>query len=278
MSDSPRENYIAINRANWESRVPIHLTAYDLDRLRGDPAALSNVVAFDRLRLGDISGLEAVHLQCHIGTDTLSLSRLGARMTGLDFSPSALEAARELAASAGHDITFVESDLYSASEALGEGRFDLVYTGVGALCWLPDVAAWARVVASLLRPGGRLFIREGHPVLWSLGDPREDGVITIEYPYFETATGTTFEEPWTYVDSDLALTSPQTVQFNHGIGEVITAVMEAGMTLTSFEEHDTNAWNAFADRAEELDNGEYRLIDRPERLPVTYTLQATKGR
>ncbi len=132
-------DYLAINRVNWDSRVPFHVKSYSLDRFRADPGYLSGVVRFDRPRLGEISGLEALHLQCHIGTDTLSLERLGARMTGLDFSEASLEAARALAAECGGDINYVLSDVYGALEVLGRDRFDLVYTGVGALCWLPDV-------------------------------------------------------------------------------------------------------------------------------------------
>jgi len=176
-------DYLDVNRANWDSRVPHHLAAYGLERFRDDPAHLSNVVRFDLPRLGSIDGLDVVHLQCHIGTDTLSLARLGARtVTGLDFSTPALEAAAELAAACGATIDFVESDLYGAVQALGGARFDLVYTGIGALCWLPDVERWAHVVADLLRPGGRLFIREGHPVLWALDDPRPDGLLVLAYP------------------------------------------------------------------------------------------------
>ena len=164
-------DYRDVNRANWDERVPAHAASpdYAVDRFTDDPAFLSGVVSFDLPRLGDIAGLDGVHLQCHIGTDTVSLARLGARMTGLDFSPAALEQGRRLAAATGVDVDFVESDLYGAPEALGTERFDLVYTGIGAICWLPDIRRWANVVATLLRPGGRLFMREGHPVLWSRG-------------------------------------------------------------------------------------------------------------
>src|SRR6185369_9809350 len=138
------------------------------------------------------------HLQCHIGTDTVSLARLGADMTGLDFSPASLAQARRIARLAGADVRFVEAEVYDAPGALGPELFDLVYTGIGALCWLPDIARWARVVAGLLRPGGRLFIREGHPVLWALDDPRDDELLVVEFPYFETADGTKFSETITY--------------------------------------------------------------------------------
>ena len=156
-----------INRALWDERASAHAASpdYAVQQLVDHPELLSGVVRFDLPRLGNITGLRGIHLQCHIGTDTISLARLGARMTGLDFSPASIALAREIAAAAGLEVDYVESDLYSAPTALGLNRFDLVYTGVGALIWLPDIRGWAEVVSMLLRPGGRLFLREGHPVL-----------------------------------------------------------------------------------------------------------------
>jgi SAM-dependent methyltransferase len=156
------DEYLAINRANWDKRAPAHALSpdYAVDRFIEDPRFISAVVRFDLDRLGDITGLEGVHLQCHIGTDTVSLARLGARMTGLDLSPLSLREADRLAEQAHARIRFVEADVYSALDVLEPESFDLVYTGIGALCWLPDIARWARTVAGLLRPGGRLFVRE----------------------------------------------------------------------------------------------------------------------
>jgi SAM-dependent methyltransferase len=269
-------DYAAVNLANWNSRVPHHERAYGLDEFRADPKHLSHVVRFDLPRLRDITGLDVVHLQCHIGTDTLSLARLGAKsVTGLDFSAPALDVARRLAADCSATIDYVESELYAAVEALGPERFDLVFTGVGALCWLPDVRRWAEIVAALLRPGGRLFIREGHPLLWALDDPRPDGLMVVAYPYFETE-GVPFSEPATYVEHDEPLTSPDIVHFNHGLAEIITAVMDAGLTLSAIEEHDSVPWNALDDEMVEGTDGEFRLKERPERLAASYTLQATK--
>jgi SAM-dependent methyltransferase len=270
------EDYREVNLANWNSRVPHHAAGYGLDAFRADPGRLSGVVAFDLPRLGRLDGLDVVHLQCHIGTDTLSLARLGARsVTGLDFSAPALDVARALAADCGAAIDYVESDVYDAVGALGGERFDLVYTGIGALCWLPSVSRWASVVAGLLRPGGRLFIRECHPVLWSLADPRPDGLLVIEYPYFETE-GLPLYEPVSYVAHEEPLASPDTIQFSHGLAETITAVTEAGLSLTSIAEHDSVPWNPLGDAMEELATGEFRLRDRPERLPASFTLQAVK--
>ncbi len=271
------EQWRKINLANWESRVAAHTGpgGYDLTGF-DDPKHLSDVIRYDLPRLGEVDGLDLVHLQCHIGTDTVSLARLGARVTGLDFSPAALAVAGVLAARAGADVTFVEADLYAAVDTLGAARFDVVYTGIGALCWLPDVAGWARVVAGLLRPGGRLFLREGHPVLWSLADPRPDGLLVIEHPYFETS-GVTFVEESSYA-GDTTLASPEIVHFNHGLAEVISAVMAAGLTLTAIEEHREVPWNPL-DSAMTPSNGhpgEFVLAASPDRLPLTYTLRAQR--
>jgi SAM-dependent methyltransferase len=273
------DDYRQVNHANWEARVPLHIGpgGYGLDRYRDDPAFLSDVVTFDRPRLGDVAGLDVLHLQCHIGTDTLSLARMGANVTGLDFSGSALDAARSLFVECGADGTFVESDVYDAVDVLGAERFDLVYTGVGALCWLPRIDEWARVVAGLLRPGGRLFVRDCHPVLFTLDDERDDGVLSIEHSYFETAEGVRFETQQSYVEHEGDIESPATIEFNHGLAEIITAVLGAGMDLVAIEEHDSVPWCALPGLMELQGPNEWRLVDRPERVPLTFTLQARRA-
>lgn len=293
MPSEPRD-YLAVNRANWDSRAPIHVQNYGIDRLLADPSALSQVVAFDQPRLGDLTGLDVVHVQCHIGTDTLSLHRLGGRVSGVDLSPASLAEARKLAADAGADIDYVESDVYSAAAALGGKQFDLVYTGIGALGWLPDIHRWAEVVASLLRPGGRLFIREGHPVLWASivvqvsADPVDrlqqpaisatgQETVALELPYFELLEPMAWTEELTYAGDD-RVGSPDTLEWNHGLGEIITALFDAGLQLTSLTEHDSVPWEALPGLMDfDEATGEYRLHDRPERLPATYTLTAVKS-
>jgi SAM-dependent methyltransferase len=272
------EDYLLVNRASWDDRAPAHAASpdYSVAQLISDPEFLSGVVAFDLPLLGDISGLRGVHLQCHIGTDTISLARLGASMTGLDFSPAALEQARDLAARSGSDVTFVEADIYDAAAVLGGGAFDLVYTGIGALCWLPSISRWAAVVASLLRPGGRLFIREGHPMLWTLADPRPDRLLSVEWPYFERPEPTVWDEGGTYVETDVVFEHNVTHEWNHGLGEIVTALFAEGMELTGLVEHDSVPWDALPGQMEQIGGGEWRLADRPWRLPHSYTLQAVK--
>lgn len=272
------DDYRRLNMANWNERAPAHAASpgYALNAFRSDPHHLSSVVEFDRPLLGDLTGVRGVHLQCHIGTDTLSLSRLGAKMSGLDFSSAALEQARALAAVVGADIDYHEADVYDAPEVLGRGSYDLVFTGIGALCWLPSIRRWAEVVSALLRPGGRLFIREGHPALWALSEPRPDGLLTLEFPYFERDEPMVWDEAGTYVETDVQFTSTVTHEWNHGLGEVFTSLVGAGMDVTGLVEHQSVPWDGLPGQMTALDNGEWQLTDRPWRLPHTYTMQAVK--
>lgn len=266
-----------LNRANWDERAPAHAASpgYARQRFIDDPSFLSAVVRFDVPRLGDLRGLRGVHLQCHIGTDTVSLARLGATMVGVDFSAASLAEARRLSDDLGAGIEFVEADVYDAVTALGGRTFDLVYTGIGALCWLPSVSRWAAVVASLLRPGGRLFIREGHPMMWSLDEKQTDRLV-VEYDYFERPEPMVFDEQGTYVETGAQFTTTITHVWNHGLGEIVTAVLDAGMEVTALVEHDSVPWEALPGQMEQTADEEWRLRDRPWRLPHTYTLQAVK--
>jgi SAM-dependent methyltransferase len=272
------DDYRALNRAGWDERAPAHAASpdYGFERFVTDQEFLSDVVRFDLPRLGDISGLRGVHLQCHIGTDTVSLVRLGARMSGLDFSPAAIEQAETLAARTGLKVDFHVADVYDAVEVLGEASYDLVFTGIGALCWLPSIERWAQTVAGLLRPGGRLFIREGHPMLWSLAESRPDGVLLVDLPYFEMVEPQVWTEGGTYVETDVDFTQNVSMEWNHGLGETVTALLNAGLDLTALVEHDSVPWEAMPGQMTKDSAGEWRLTDRPERLAASYTLQARR--
>jgi SAM-dependent methyltransferase len=272
-------DYREFNRANWDQRAPIHARSatYAFDRYAAEPEYLSHVVAFDLPRLGDVRGLRGIHLQCHIGTDTISLARLGAQMTGLDFSSESLRQARQLAGSAAAtNVDFVEADVYDAVAVCGAGEFQLVYTGIGALCWLPDIRRWAGVVAGLLSPGGRLFLRESHPMLLAVDEEREDGVLAVGYPYFETVEPLVWEAEDTYVETAEVVTATTMHLWNHGLGEIVTALLEVGMEITMLAEHDTVPYDALPGQMEDAGGGEFRLAEHRERLPLTFTLQARK--
>ena len=280
MTEQADDDYRTLNRLSWDERAPAHAASpdYDLDGFRNDPEHLSDVVRFDQPLLGENSGLRGVHLQCHIGTDTISLARLGARMTGLDFSPAAVAQATSLSAELGAGVDFVEADVYDAADVLPPGEFDLVFTGIGALCWLPSVSRWAEVVQKLLKPGGRLFIREGHPMMWALADPLPGGRLELDLPYFELEEPLVWDEGGTYVETDVEFSHNVTQEWNHGLGEIVTALLDHGLVLETLVEHDSVPWDAFPGWTEELPHGEHRLKDRPWRLPHSYTISARKRR
>lgn len=269
---------LELNRASWDERAPLHAASkdYEVETFVRNPGHLSEVVRFDQPRLGDLRGLRAVHLQCHIGTDTLSLARLGADICGLDFSAASLAQARQLAGRCGANIEYVQADVYRAEQVLPTDSFDLVYTGIGALCWLPDIERWARTVAGLLKPGGRLFLRDGHPMLMAVNEDYQDR-LQLEYPYFEREAPTVWHSDQTYVDTDQALVQTETHEWNHGLGEVISALLSNGLRLTALEEHQSIPWEALPGQMEKGADGEWRLIEAPWRLPLSYTLQALKG-
>lgn len=209
-----------------------------------------------------------MHLQCHIGTDTLSLARRGAAsVTGLDFSPASLAEARKLVAAAhdpsgGAKVDFVEASVYDALAVLPSHAFDLVFTGIGALCWIPDIRRWAGVVAGLLAPGGRLFLREAHPMLNTLDDnvpPGGDGKLVVKYPYFERGAQAplVFDEGSTYVQHEPhEFQNTKSAEFAHGLGEIVQALLDAGLRVTGLREHQSVPWNAIPGQMEEIGGGE----------------------
>lgn len=271
--------YTDANRANWDERATLHADrgehGYRISQYIADRSAISDVVRFDLPRLGPVEGLRAVHLQCHIGTDTLSLARLGARVTGLDFSPNAIDEARRLVADSGDDVDFVVADVYGAADVLAPASFDLVYTGVGALCWLPSVDRWAQVVASLLAPGGALHLREGHPILWSM-DERLDDDLHLRFPYWEREQPLEWDDDSTYVETTRPLTATRTYEWNHSLGEIVTALIRAGLRIDLLEEHDSVPWEALPGQMVERD-GEFVLSALDGVAPLSYTLRASKA-
>lgn len=273
--------FIEQNRRNWDDRAGLHAqpdTGYRLDRYRLDGSLLSDVVEFDRRYLGDLDGRRVLHLQCHIGTDTLSLARLGAEVTGLDHSGASLDAARALFDSVDTAGRFVKANVYDAVDAVDGEQFDLVYTGVGALNWLPDVARWGAVVGALVRPGGAFYIREGHPMSYAIddGDDVPPGELRLKYPYFETEAPLTFDQADTYVDTGgTQLTEVRSHEWNHGLGEVFMALTNAGLQVTTFDEHRFLDWRMFPSMVER-DERFFLPDDQIDMAPMMYSMAAVK--
>lgn len=271
----PLDEFRQANLDSWNERVSIHASSkfYSLDRYVQDPDHLSVTVDFDRTELGDVAGKTLLHLQCHIGTDTISWARLGAEVTGVDFSQTAIEQARQFSEDCGTAARFEVAELYGTPNVIDE-QFDIVYTGIGALVWLPDIRGWARVVSQMLKTGGTFYVREGHPMAGAVDAEREDGLLVVSHPYFETEASR-YEENYTYTDGP-KLSKPTTnYEWNHGLGEVVTALIEAGLRIEFLHEHQFAEYHAFPACVGD-DKGHWHLPDQPERLPLMYSIKATK--
>ena len=240
------------NRANWDERVPVHVASdfYDREPLhRGDgvldPIARAGI---DRLHPDGLDGVRVLHLQCHFGSDTLSLANRGATVVGLDFSRPAVEEARRMAdeLGLGDRARFVEANLYDARHVLPEPEsFDLVFTTWGTIGWLPDVAEWARVVAWFLKPGGRLYFADGHPAAFVFdGDGGPGGLPTFQYAY-GGGEPDVLEDPSDYADPDAIITHARTWEWMHPLGEVVGAVRAAGLEVDELAEHFRVPWRIF---------------------------------
>lgn len=271
----PLDDHRRANRANWDDRVPIHVASddYAYRRFVEVPSHISEVVAYDAGLLGDVTGRRLLHLQCHFGKDTLSWARLGAEVTGVDFSAPAIETARRLSEESGTPGRFVLSELYDAPAVLPE-RFDIVYTGVGAINWLPDIRRWAQVVSGFLVPGGAFSMREGHPVLWSL-DWRDDRRLVVRFPYFETAEPVPWDDDSTYAGRG-SLANTRTYEWNHGIGETVSALLDAGLELRALREHRELEWQGLP-HMERGEDGRWRLpADQADLAPLMWSILAVK--
>lgn len=263
------ERWRDLNRAWWDERVPLHVGSelYDVEGFR---AGRQTVEPFEIELLGDVSGLRLAHLQCHFGLDTLGWARLGASVVGLDFSQPAVDAANGLAADTGLDARFVCADVYDAVEALGGDQFDVVYTGLGALNWLPDLDRWADVVTALIRPGGRLLLSEFHPFSHVFAD--ED--LTVAYDYF-TDEPLDWHDEGSYAAPGTATAHNDTVEHQHGVGEILTELLARGLRITAFEEYDHTLFPRFPDLVQAAD-GTYRQPPGRPRIPLMFALVAER--
>lgn len=273
----PIDEHRAANLANWNERVIGHTApdGYDIAGLIADTDRITDVVAFDKEVFGDVRGKTLLHSQCHIGTDTVSWARLGATVTGLDFSPDALASARDTAAKMGIDARFVETELYDSPEHI-DSQFDCVYTSVGAINWLPDIAAWGQIMAGFVKPGGQFYIREGHPMLMTLDDERDDDALMVKYPYFASGG-----EPLKWDDAEsyagsAKLENTINYEWTHPVSSVVMALIDAGLVIDEFRELTHLDWKFFPFM--ETDDGERYVMPTAQRdlVPLQFSVLAHK--
>jgi len=277
VSSERRDNdaSIAANQSLWDAWTAIHAEGdfYDLEGFRAGGVRIRR---YEIEMIGNVAGKSLLHLQCHFGIDTLSWARLGATVTGADLSPAAIQLARSLAVELGFpDARFVQSNLYGLPDAL-DGQFDVVYTSRGVLGWLPDIRAWARVVAHFLAPGGTFFITEAHPIMNVFeNEGVAPGELRLTYPYWEHAEPLTFEVKGSYADPDADVHDQVEHSWDHGLGEIVTALIDAGLAITALVEHPFLEWKV--DFLVEDGEGKWRLPPgTPGELPLMFSLTATK--
>jgi SAM-dependent methyltransferase len=266
----------AANESLWDVWTQIHAAGefYDLEDFKAGGVRLR---PHEIELVGDVTGKTLLHLQCHFGIDTLSWARLGARVTGADISGAAVELATALAKELGFpDARFVRSNLYDLPAHL-EGTFDVVYTSRGALNWLPDIRGWARVVAHFLAPGGTFLITEAHPVMNVFeNEGVAPGELRLTYPYWEHPQPLVFPVTGTYADRDAVVVDQTEHSWDHGLGEIVTALAETGLRIEALLEHPYLAWKA--DFLVEGPGGDFYLPEGTAgELPLMFTLKATKS-
>ena len=271
MNADPR---IETNRKNWNERTPVHAKSdfYDVASFKAGRISLSEL---ERSGVGDVRGKSLLHLQCHFGLDTMSWTRLGAQATGVDFSDAAIDLARELNHELGLGTRFIRSNIYDLPSVLDE-RFDVVYTAIGVLAWLPDLAKWAQVVAHHLKPGGLFYLLEIHPSSQIFDDTvlvEEPGDLRVRYGYFPDPAGLRFAggEPSYAGDEPIESASHE---WQHSIAEIIMALLDAGFRLRSLAEHPLTAYAQF--RGMKKGNDGYWHLPFGHGLPLIFTLTATR--
>ncbi len=264
--------FVEQNRRLWDAWTPHHVASafYDVD---GFVAGRETLGPIEIQGVGEVRGNALLHLQCHFGMDTLSWARRGARVTGADFSGEAIRAARRLAARVGLHATFVESDLYGLPDRLA-GRFDVVFTSHGVLCWLPDLERWAGVIAHFLAPGGVFFIAEAHPMLTCLDDVDPAPGLRARYPYFHGPAPLRDERDGSYAAPAAPVRSVEHVWL-HRMDEIVGSLLRAGLRIVAFEEHPYLSW-AFFPWMVRRPAGGWELPPGVPSFPLMFSLKATR--
>ena len=264
---SSEQNYLEINRHSWNNRVEAHLRSefYDLKGFLNGKTSLNEI---EINLLGDIKGKSILHLQCHFGQDSISLSRLGAKVTGIDLSDKAIESAREIARQTNSDTRFICCDVYDLTNHLDE-KFDVVFTSYGTISWLPDLDRWAKIISSFLKPNGQFVFVEFHPVVWLF----DDNFKKIEYRYFNS--GAIIEtEKGTYANKDANI-SQSNVTWNHGLGEVLSSLIHHQLEINWLEEFDYSPYNCFSETVE-MEPKKFRIKHLGDKIPMVYSIKATR--
>ena len=268
------DKYLAANQRRWNALTPLHAASnyYDLAAFKSGGSSLR---AIEREQVGDVAGKSLLHLQCHFGMDTLSWARLGAHVTGVDFSGEAIALARDLSAELAIPAQFVQADVLRLPETLpGREQFDIVFTSYGILCWLPDLRAWGRTIAHYLRPGGLFCIVEGHPLAGVFDNEAGAIDLRITHSYFHDAAPEHYEVRGSYATGEGEILAGY--EWAHSLGDIINALTDAGLNIVSLQEYPFASWRRFPFMVQD-DAGWWQLPAGFPALPLTFALRATKS-
>lgn len=261
------ENYLQENKELWNKRVSIHFDSsfYNMEEFLAGKNSL-NEIELDLL--GDIKDKSILHLQCHFGQDSLSMARMGAFVTGVDFSEAAIEKAREINDKLGTHAEFICCDVYSLKQHLDK-KFDIVFTSYGTIGWLPDMNQWADIVSYFIKPGGKFVFAEFHPVVWMF----DDNIRDITYSYFNDEPIIT-ESEGTYTDRSADIKAKE-YGWNHSIDEVLTALLRKDLTLLNFKEYNYSPYNCFKNMVE-FTPGKFCFEHLGNKIPMVYSMVMEK--
>ncbi len=260
-------DYLNINKQTWNNKTEVHIDSefYDNENFLKGKSTLN---AIELELLGDIKCKNILHLQCHFGQDSLSLSRFGAKVTGVDFSDKAIEKAKEFNEKLNLDAEFICCDIYDLPKYLYQ-KFDIVFTSYGTIGWLPDLTKWANIVSQFLKPNGKFVMAEFHPVVWMLDNDFKE----VFYNYFNVEP-IIEDESGTYADR-YAKISTKTITWNHPTSEVINSLIQSGLEINNFNEFDYSPYNCF-NETEEFESGKFRIKHFGNKIPMVFSIFATK--
>ena len=265
-----QERHMDADRLWWNERTPVHARS-DFYDVEGFKRGKLTVTSIERKELGEVAGRSLLHLQCHFGLDTLSWARLGAKVTGVDFSDEAIGLARSLSRELGIEAKFVLANVYDLPEVL-EGKYDIVFTSYGVLSWLPDLPQWARVVAHFLKPRGTFYMVEGHPIVDVF-----DAELRPRFPYFHSPKPFEYlpDGQGSYADPGTPCTSPN-YQWQHSMADVVNALISAGLRIDFLHEFPYAPWSMLT-QMKQGDDGWWRLPEGQDSVPLLFSVEASKS-
>ena len=261
--------YFKTNKETWDKKVAIHAQS-DFYDLKGFKKGKSSLNSYELNEIGDVNGKSLLHLHCHFGQDTLSWSRLGAKCTGIDLSSEGIKQAKLLNEELDLDATFIECNTYDIPKKI-EGKFDVIFASYGVIGWLPDLDTVGEIIASKLNDGGIFYLVEFHPIVWMFDFLQSPPKLT--YPYLQSEA--IYEEySGTYTNNDANIISKE-YGWNHGLGEVVSALTKPGLHIEFLHEHEKSPYDCLPEM-EKTEDGMYLLKKHKRMFPLLFSIKATK--